>query len=271
VDAEERPDVSVRQLQNRLAKKSKRAAAPVAPVAAVGQALIDSDPAGAQIQIDGKSDAAWVTPLNLGSLSAGKHIVSASKSGYSSEIRSLDVAAGVKASLTFRLSPMNALIVVTSSPAGAAITLDGKPTGRVTPAQFSADKGSHVVLLRKSGYLDETATTDLIPGQNFQFAPVLRALGNVEDIKTVGKFNKLFSHGGESTAGMGAISVHTQPKGAQVVINQRLLDKPSPVEIMIGPGNYVVDITMTGFKPVHKIVSVDKGGKAAIDETLERQ
>jgi hypothetical protein len=271
VDAEERPDVSVRQLQNRLAKKSKRAAAPVAPVAAVGQALIDSEPAGAQIQIDGRSDAAWVTPLNLGNLSAGKHIVSASKSGYSSEIRSLDVAAGVKASLTFRLSPMNALIVVTSSPAGAAITLDGKPTGRVTPAQFSADKGSHVVLLRKSGYLDETATTDLIPGQNFQFAPVLRALGNVEDIKTVGKFNKLFSHGGESTAGMGAISIHTQPKGAQIVINQRILDKLSPVEIMIGPGNYVVDITMTGFKPVHKIVSVDKGGKTAIDETLERQ
>jgi hypothetical protein len=100
---------------------------------------------------------------------------------------------------------------------------------------------------------------------------VLRALGNVEDIKTVGKFNKLFSHGGESTAGMGAISVHTQPKGAQIVINQRILDKLSPVEIMIGPGNYVVDITMTGFKPVHKIVSVDKGGKSAIDETLERQ
>jgi hypothetical protein len=271
VAAEEQPDVSVRRLDNRAAKKSRRAAPVAAPVAAIGQAMIDSDPAGAQIQIDGKSDAAWVTPFNVGGLSAGKHIVSASKSGYASEIRSLDVAGGVKAALTFRLSPMNALIAVTSSPAGATITLDGKPTGRVTPAQFSADKGSHVVLLRKSGYLDETVTADLIPGQNFQYAPVLRALGNVEDIKTVGKFNKLFGHGGESTAGMGALSIHTQPKGAQVVINQRLLDKTSPVDIMIGPGNYVVDITMTGFKPFHKVVSVDKGGKTAIDETLERQ
>lgn len=270
VAAEEQPDVSVRRL-DRAAKKSRRAAPVAAPVAMIGQAVIDSDPAGAQIQIDGKSDAAWVTPFNVGGLSAGKHIVSASKSGYASEIRSLEVAAGVKASLTFRLSPMNALIVVTSSPAGAAVTLDGKPTGRVTPAQFSADKGSHVVLLRKSGYLDETVTTDLIPGQNFQYAPVLRALGNVEDIKTVGKFNKIFGHGGESTAGMGALSIHTQPKGAQVVINQRLLDKTSPVDIMIGPGNYVVDITMTGFKPFHKVVIVDKGGKTAIDETLERQ
>jgi hypothetical protein len=267
----EQSDVSVRRLDNRAAKKNRRSAPVAPPVAAIGQAVIESDPPGALIQIDGKSDAAWVTPFNVGGLSAGKHIISASKSGYASEIRSLEVAPGVKASLSFRLSPMNALLVVTSSPAGAAITLDGKPTGRVTPAQFSADKGSHVVLLRKSGYLDETVTTDLIAGQNFQYAPVLRALGNVEDIKTVGKFNKLFGHGGESTAGMGTLSVHTQPKGAQVVINQRLLDKSSPVDIMIGPGNYVVDITMTGFKPVHKVVSVDKGGKTAVDEILERQ
>jgi hypothetical protein len=68
---------------------------------------------------------------------------------------------------------------------------------------------------------------------------------------------------------MGSISVHTQPKGAQVVINQRILDKTSPVQVMLGTGNYVVDITLTGFKPVRKVVSVEKGSKAAIDEILE--
>jgi len=70
---------------------------------------------------------------------------------------------------------------------------------------------------------------------------------------------------------MGSINIHTQPKGAQVAINQQVLDKMSPVDVMVGPGNYIVDITLTGFKPVHKIVSVDKGSKAAIDEILERQ
>lgn len=39
---------------------------------------------------------------------------------------------------------------------------------------------------------------------------------------------------------------------------------------MLGPGNYIVDITLTGFNPVHKVISVDKGGKTAIDEILER-
>jgi hypothetical protein len=45
----------------------------------------------------------------------------------------------------------------------------------------------------------------------------------------------------------------------------------SPVDVMLGPGNYIVDITLTGFKPIHKVISVDKGGKVAIDETLERE
>jgi len=269
--AEAQPSLTVRQVEKRSSNGSRRAHAPAATVIP-GQALIDSSPQGAQFQVDGRSDPSWVTPFNVTGLGPGKHIISASKSGYSSEIRSVDIAAGGKSSLTLHLSPVNALMVVNSTPPGATVMLDGKPSGRVTPAQFAVEKGSHTILLRKPGYLDETVTADLGPAQNFQYSPVLRALGNAEDMRTVGKFNKLFGqHGGDSTAGMGAISIHTQPKGAQVAINQRVLDKISPVDVMLGPGNYVVDITLTGFKPVHKVVNVDRGGKSAIDEILERQ
>ena len=182
----------------------------------------------------------------------------------------MDVVSGGKSSLAFHLTPMNALVVVTSSPAGADITIDGRHTGKVTPAQFAVQKGNHTVLLRKQGFLDETTTANLGPGQNFQYAPALKALGDTEAIHTVGKFKKIFGAGGESTAGMGSVSIHTQPKGAQVVINQRILDKMSPVDVVMDPGNYVVDITLTGFKPVHKVVRVEKGDKIAIDEVLER-
>ncbi len=270
--AEAQPSLTVRQVEKRSSAKSRRAPAPPpVPVVIPGLALIDSSPQGAQFQVDGKSDPSWVTPFTVAGLSPGKHVVSVSKSGYSSDIRSVEIAAGSKSSLLLHLSPMNALVVVNSTPPGAEVIMDGKPTARVTPAQFAVEKGSHTILLRKQGYLDETVTSDLGPAQNFQFSPVLRALGNVEDMRTVGKFNKLFGRGGDSTAGMGSISIHTQPKGAQIAINQRLLEKNSPVDIMLGPGNYIVDVTLTGFKPVHKVVSVDKGGKAAIDEILERQ
>jgi hypothetical protein len=235
-----------------------------------GQALIDSSPQGAQFLVDGKSDPSWVTPFTVAGLSPGSHVISVSKSGYTSEIRSIDVAAGGKSSLALHLAPINALVVVGSTPPGAQVVLDGKPTGRVTPAQFAVEKGSHTILLRKQGYLEETVTADLGAAQNFQYSPALRALGNAEEIRTVGKF-KLFGRGGDSAAGMGSISIHTQPKGAQIAINQRVLDKLSPVDLMLGPGNYIVDVTLTGFKPIHKVVSVDKGGKVAIDEILERQ
>ena len=270
---EAQPSLTVPQVEKRSTNGSRRAHAPApVPVVIPGQALIDSNPQGAQFQVDGKSDPSWVTPFTVTALGPGKHIISASKSGYSSEIRSVDVAAGSKTSLVLHLSPVNALMVVNSTPPGATVMLDGKSSGRVTPAQFAVEQGSHTILLRKPGYLDETVTADLGPARNFQYSPVLRALGNAEDMRTVGKFNKLFGqHGGDSTAGMGAISIHTQPKGAQVAINQRVLDKISPVDVMLGPGNYIVDITMTGFKPVHKVVNVDRGGKAAIDEILERQ
>jgi serine/threonine-protein kinase len=266
---EDQPSLTVRQVEKRAPKNSRRAPAPV-PAVILGGALIDSSPQGAQFQVDGKSDPSWVTPFTVASLSPGKHIISVNKSGYSSEIRSVDVTAGGTSSLTLHLAPVNALVVVGSAPPGAQIVLDGKPTGRVTPAQFAVEKGSHTVLLRKPGYLDETVTADLGAGQNFQYSPALRALGNAEDIRTVGKF-KLFGRGGENAAGMGVISIHTQPKGAQIAINQRVLDKLSPVDLMLGPGNYVVDVTLTDFKPIHKVVSVDKGGKVAIDEILERQ
>ncbi|MGA2423061.1 MAG: serine/threonine-protein kinase [Terriglobales bacterium] len=269
--AESQPSLKVRQVEKRSSNVSRRAVPAPVPVVIPGQALIDSSPQGAQFQVDGKSDPSWVTPFSLIDLSPGKHIISVSKTGYSSDIRSVDVVSGSKSSLLLHLAAVNALVAVNSTPPGANIIIDGKPTGRVTPAQFAVEKGSHTVLLRKPGYLDETVTADLGPAQNFQYAPVLRALGNTEDMRTVGKFNKLFGRGGESTAGMGSINIHTQPKGAQVAINQQVLDKMSPVDVMVGPGNYIVDITLTGFKPVHKIVSVDKGSKAAIDEILERQ
>ena len=34
---------------------------------------------------------------------------------------------------------------------------------------------------------------------------------------------------------------------------------------------YVIDITLSGYKTIHRVVNVEKGNKVAIDETLERQ
>jgi len=266
--AEPQPDVKVAPVVKARAKK-KQVAAP-APVAIVpGQLAIDSTPQGAQVQVDGRGDPTWVTPYNVLGLTPGQHTVSISKAGYTSESRSVDVASGSKSTLVIHLAQMAATMAISSDPIGASVFVDGKDSGRVTPTQITVEKGTHRVAVKKQGYLDESTTADLQPGQNFRFSPALKRLGNADDIKTVGKFKKLFN--GSDNAAMGTVSVKTQPKGAQIAVNQRMLDKGSPAEFMLGPGNYVVDITMTGYKPIHRVINVDKGTKVAIDETLEHE
>jgi serine/threonine protein kinase len=250
-------------------RNARKKSAPTAPTIVPGQMSVDSTPQGAQFQIDGKSDPSWVTPFTLPTLDPGQHTVTVSKAGYSSDTRTVNVASSSKAFVMAHLNQLMATLAVASTPPGANVYIDGRDTGKLTPAQVSVDKGQHIILVRKQGYLDETTSAQFMLSQTVNFSPTLRALGNVDDIKTVGKMHKLF--GGKEAQGMGTVVVHTQPKGAQVAVNEHVLDKSSPVEFSVDPGNYVVDITLTGYAPIHKVVSVDKGGKAVIDEVMERQ
>jgi len=251
--------------------KNGRKTASAAPAAVVvpGQMAIDSTPQGAQVQIDGNTDPSWITPLTLSGLAAGQHSVTFSKPGYSSDTRTVSVTSGGKASVITRLAQLAATLAVASNPSGASIFVDGKNTGKLTPAQIPLDKGQHVILVRKPGYIDETTNAQFIIGQTVNFSPSLRPLGNVDGIRTVGKMKKLF--GGKETQGMGTVSIRTQPKGAQVAVNQHMLDKDSPIDFMLDPGNYIVDITLSGYAPIHKIITVEKGGKAVIDEVLQHE
>jgi hypothetical protein len=163
-----------------------------------------------------------------------------------------------------------ATLVVKSEPAGASIYIDGRDTNAKTPAQVGVDKGQHVVLVRLSGYLDETMTGQFVWGQTFNFSPTLRQLGNVDSIKTVGgKMSRLF--GGKGQPGQATVTIHTQPKGAQVAVNGHMLDKNSPVDVAVDPGSYVIDITLSGYAPIRKIVTATKSGKIVIDESLQQQ
>lgn len=265
----EMPAVSVTPKYSKNKKKIKVQAA-AAPTTIPGQLTINSTPEGAEVRIDGRSDPSWVTPFNLPGLAPGQHSVVVARAGYAPETRNIDVASGSKSFLVIQLAQLTAAVSITSQPAGAQIFIDGKDTGRLTPAQISVDKpGTHTLLIRKQGFLEETSAASLQAGQVFHFASTLKALGSADDIKLGGKFKKLF--GGGDTAGMGAVNVKTQPKGAQVAVNNRLLDKFSPVDFYLNPGTYVIDITLSGYKPIHRVVEVQKGGKVAMDENLERQ
>ena len=267
--AAEPPQVSVKPRYKESKKKGARTPAP-APAAIPGQLTVNSNPEGAQIRVDGRNDTSWVTPYNLTGIAAGQHTITVSKTGYGTETRTVDVASNSKSVVVVPLTQLAAQAMIASDPPGAAVILDGKDTGRVTPTQVAVEKpGTHTVLVRKAGYLDETTTANLQSGQTFHYSPTLHVLGQTDDIKTVSRFKKVF--GGGETAGMGTVSIKTSPKGAQIAVNRRIVDKSSPAEFYLNPGTYMVDISLSGYKDIHRVVTVDKGGKVAIDETLEHQ
>jgi hypothetical protein len=195
-------------------------------------------------------------------------VVAASKPGYSSESRTLALASGANSSLTIELPQLSARMIVSSTPAGAVIVVDGKDTGKLTPSQLILDKpGAHTVVLRRAGYLEETSSTSAEAGQTANVNLVLKPLGSTDEIHAAGgKFKKVF--GGGDTANMGIVSVKTQPKGAQIMVNNRVLDKTAPFEFYLNPGTYVLDISMSGYRGVHRVVNVERKEKLAIEENL---
>ncbi|HEY7096558.1 MAG TPA: serine/threonine-protein kinase [Terriglobales bacterium] len=264
------PSVSIKSKYNPKKKNSGKTPA-AAPAIVPGQITVNSTPEGAQIHIDGQADGSWITPFNVTGIAPGQHTITVSKAGFASENRTIDVGSGSKSVLVVQLAALTASVSLAGDPVGASIIIDGKDTGKTTPAQLSVEKpGNHTITLKKQGYLEESTTANLQMGQTFHYAPSLRPLGNADTVKTVGKFKKMFG-GGSDTDGRGMVSVKTQPKGAQVLVNNRMLDKLSPVEFYLNPGNYVIDIVASGYKSVHRVVTVDKGGKVVIDDVMSRE
>jgi serine/threonine protein kinase len=255
------PDV-----RNSRGQKTKSRAM-VAPVLA--QLTVSSNPAGAQITFDGSS--LCTTPCTLTGIAPGQHAVSASKSGYGSATQNVVLGSGTNSSISIDLSPASAKLAVSSSPAGAVILIDGQDTGKLSPSQFVLNKpGTHTIVVRRSGYLDETSTVTTESGQIASVNLVLKPLGNTDEIRAAGgHFKKVF--GGGDTAGMGIVSIKTQPKGAQIMVNNRVLDKTSPFDFYLNPGTYVIDITMSGYHSLHRVIVVGEREKVAIEEALSSE
>jgi len=166
-------------------------------------------------------------------------------------------------------APVLPLVTVKSEPAGADILLDGKETGKKTPAAVPTPAGSHVFTLRNAGYLDSTVPVTLkSSGDAATIAEKLKVAGETKDIKAVGGFRKVF---GSTSEKMGRVSVKSQPKGATVFVGTQLISKPAPVEFDLNPGNYEIRFELSGYEPARKVIEVEAGKKVQVEEELKKK
>jgi hypothetical protein len=118
-----------------------------APIgASVGTLIVDSNPPGAQVVVDGEPRG--TTPANL-TLKAGAHTLELRGAG-EPRVIPLMVAAGSQVSQYIELpktGPSPGQLQVRSEPAGARISIDGQPRGVAPMTIGDLEPGEHEVVL----------------------------------------------------------------------------------------------------------------------------
>jgi hypothetical protein len=268
-EAPAEPEVVVRSFDKngRRVNKKKMVSAPVAAGPTYGELSVNSDPAGTSFQVDGRSDNSFVTPFTVAQLAPGRHVVTFNKTGYQSQSLATEVVAGSRATIMTKLATQGGTLSIGSKPNGAAITLDGRDTGRVTPAQVILPNGQHTITLKLAGYLEATQTVNSVDGQSHTIVPEMIAMGRTIEIKTTKK--GLLGLGARGDKDMGKVNIRTNPNGAAVLVNGQLAPKATPLEFSLNPGGYELTFQLRGYKTHKKVIVVEAGSKLNIDENLE--
>jgi tetratricopeptide (TPR) repeat protein len=66
-----------------------------------------------------------------------------------------------------------ATLVISSTPTGAAITIDGEPSDEVTPAEVEVPAGEHTIAIALEGYEESSEVVTVATGERYEHAPVL--------------------------------------------------------------------------------------------------
>jgi TonB family protein len=119
------------------------------PAPASSPLEVDSFPAGATVWVDGV--AVGATPVTLEDLSPEEHEIAVVKEGF---VRATEVVTPAPDAppLVFALQPARALLSITSTPAPAAVLVDGKEVGRTPLSELALEEGTHEVEVRHPGH-----------------------------------------------------------------------------------------------------------------------
>ena len=171
-------------------------------------------PMGATVEIEGRAGQQWKAPQTVPGLAAGTYKVTFNMPGYATETRTVQVAGGARTPLDVRMTAVKGFVTVASKPAGAAIWINGKDTGKVTPIEFLVEPGAQTITVRKQGYLEASTDLKLVAGQSVNYAPSLMVAGRTDNIQLVGSggVGKLFGDNGNALRHGAALKLRQNPR-----------------------------------------------------------
>ena len=195
-----------------------------------------SEPAGAQILLDGKPPQ--LPPNTFTHIPFGTHQITATLDDYLPIKQEIQVRRGMAPQIHLQLKPTQeiAALSVLSEPAGAEILLDGKPP-QVSPNTFThVPLGSHQI----------TATLD-------DFEPIKQELqvhpGMAREIRLQLK----------PSQEMAALSVLSEPAGAEILLDGKPPQAPPNTFTHVPFGSHQITATLDDFEPIKQELQVHPG------------
>jgi predicted Ser/Thr protein kinase len=253
-------------------KTQKATASPNQVYTQQSELQVNSKPQGAKVEIDGWSEPNWVTPFTASHLAAGYHTIAFTKPGYLTKTQAAESAVGKSMQVFAELSPAVSTLVITSNPAGANIWVDGRDSGKLTPAQLTVEPGPHRVVVRKQGFKDVTGDENVGEGQTVSFSPVLLSVNQLtENANGGGLLKKMFGNDTSVPEGKGLVHIRTDPEGATIIVDGKPAPRKTNARWPADPGVYSILLQMDGYKPVQRNIRVQPGKVVNLDEILEKQ
>jgi serine/threonine protein kinase len=124
--------------------------APLPPVVTAQAVTLTSSPSGATATLDGNPEITCTTPCSLDA-PPGRHGVAITLPGYQVEHREVDIGSSAVELPSVVLRAPGGTLMLTSVPAGASITVNGRKRPEVTPAQITLDPGTYNITVEKDG------------------------------------------------------------------------------------------------------------------------
>jgi serine/threonine-protein kinase len=128
---------------------------------------VSSSPRGAVVTLDNQPDTACTTPCTL-EADPGHHSLEFVKPGYDVERREVEVGSSAVEIPAVAMRSKLGTLMLTSSPMGAAVLVNGKPTSQVTPAQIPLTPGSYSITVEWKDGKKATRTVQIKDGINFE-------------------------------------------------------------------------------------------------------
>ena len=141
---------------------------------ATGSISVSSSPSGASIYLDGGYQG--TTPFTITNVAAGSHTITLKLTDYQEWSQTINVVEGQAFSVSTTLTPMPGSILISSSPSGASIYLNGSYQGKTPFTITNVVAGLHTIALKLTDYQDWSRIINVAAGQTSSVSASLTSI-----------------------------------------------------------------------------------------------